>query len=846
MQVGNRRAGRACLLALWLGTYVAGAQESARNPLLHSFTAGKAAVEDGMYDLAATQLNLFIDKAPKRHKDLLEARILMGRVLFGQRRYKAMVRSLNSARKSFNRTPQEGSVVFWLAAGEYQLKEFGAALKRLDGFEKQYAASPYVLQVDSLRARCYLGMGENEEAFRVFECFEKSHAKSPQGPINMLAWAKALMAAGKKEKAVELLLCLIILPAENREGQEAKYWYAQALIEDKELAKAEMMLMSLADQEKVRRDIHVEAWFSLARVREQQGRLPEAEKALGEGIKRAHDKRLKEAGDIMRGQLLLKMKKLDEGAKVLKSFISGHLKDPRARFLQLELAGALLDNAKNDKAIAEYQNFLESFSDKPGQAQALFGKAWGIYNLGRHSEAADFFMKAHDMFATPEGKERSLCKVGDSYFAGEQYKKALATYEQFLKVYPESRLGPQVMSQMAESLAYAGDVAAAEHKFLELVEKHPQSQPAEGALLRVAELKGKDGQLGEALAAYNRAMTTYTNGLAMDRALYGRGVTFYRMFLFEQALKDFEMVVNNYSAGEYGEHAYYWCSKCNHMMFDDDKALLLARNFVDRYSESKLAPNVLFWLGEQSYNSSEYKDAEIYFQRVVAEYPKHELADDAVLWAGLSAFYQKEYLRAVEHFTALAQSYKESSHLVVARFSQGDALAELGQYPRAILVFDEIIKNYGDHELIHRVYLRKGDCQFTLGANDRTRHEEAMVCYKKVADDEKADLSLVLEAQYKMGRCLMKMQQPGDAYKQYYMKVVIPYFEAREKGRALDLDAQKWFTRAAFAATDIMISKGKWHEAVKMLKRVIEADVPEKSDAGEKIEQIRDEHWWLF
>jgi hypothetical protein len=115
-----------------------------------------------------------------------------------------------------------------------------------------------------------------------------------------------------------------------------------------------------------------------------------------------------------------------------------------------------------------------------------------------------------------------------------------------------------------------------------------------------------------------------------------------------------------------------------------------------------------------------------------------------------------------------------------------------------------------------------------------------------VADGASTRPDLVLQANYKIGRSIQKLERTDDALDQYYTKVILRYFEDREKGVWHDQHAKVWFTRAVFNAADIMEAKGDWRGVVSILQKAIKAGVPAADEARERVNAIKSERWWLF
>jgi len=259
------------------------------------------------------------------------------------------------------------------------------------------------------------------------------------------------------------------------------------------------------------------------------------------------------------------------------------------------------------------------------------------------------------------------------------------------------------------------------------------------------------------------------------------------------------------------------------------------REYPARRPDSAWAPDALFWLGEHAYNRADYETAQTNFLQLAAGFPAHRLADRALFWAGRAALADRRYTRALEIFGQLARQYPQSPHGAEARFAQGDAMSELGEFAGAILAFDEVARDQPDSYLADLAWGRKGDCHFTLADEDPARFEQALGCYQRVLASPKAGPELTLQAEYKIGRCLERMNRPREAFERY-MNVVYAYLENRGVGAV-------WFTRAALAAAALKEREGAWAEAVRVYRRLEEAGGPAAADAREKIQRIRREQW---
>jgi TolA-binding protein len=318
------------------------------------------------------------------------------------------------------------------------------------------------------------------------------------------------------------------------------------------------------------------------------------------------------------------------------------------------------------------------------------------------------------------------------------------------------------------------------------------------------------------------------------------------VYRFGAALDDFKKVSEEFPDADLAEDASYMIGLCYYARRKDTLALSSFLSFITRYPESKLKPEAIFWVGEFQYNRGQYEMAEQAFLLLADSYPAHRLGAEALFRAGRAAAGRKNYVRSIEILGRMIKKYPQSPRVAEARFSQADALSELGRFSEAILVFDEIINQHAGTDLVWPAWGRKGDCQFMLGQEDPKRYEESLASYRVVASQSASSRDLVLQAEYKIGRCYAKLGHMDEALEQYYTKVINRYFEETAKGVWHNEASKVWFTRAARDAADILEARKDWRGAVSLLGKIVDAGMPASEEAKERSERIRTERGWLF
>jgi TolA-binding protein len=803
-------------------------------------TIGRAAYEDGFYDLAqrtfAQAAQLLAAPAPRT-----EARLWQARALLALHRAADARAVLTDCQTEARGGEHEAAWTYLSALAHFEVGQLAEASVLIRDFDTRYPNSPENVRALRLAANVLLKQGQPEPALALFEQVQKKAAQSPEAAENLWQWAEALLALKRADAARGVLEKLVAEKPETPFADQARLRLADLYGQAQQGPQAEQMLKALTARAKARPDLRLTAWNQLARFYESQTNLAAAVQALAQSAALVTDPAAKLRTELLRGKLLFRLGRDDEGAKALRDIVRQPQAGALAAEAQLELADQLLLRKRYEQALAEFQAYVEAFAEPAGQRRALLGKGWCLWHLARYDEAAAAFGKAGDASNSPAGIAEARFKEADSWFAAQQYRRALPLYLTLTNALVSAQ-SAQALYQAGLCQMRLGQAAEAERLFTALTGAQTNGADAARAWLGLALVREDQGRWPQAVAAYDQAAHLTTGTTWQAQALSGRGLLLYRTSHFDAALATFDELLKKVPADRLAEQAFYMRGWCLYLMRREAEALQIARDFIAKYPQSAWAPDVHFWLGEYYFNHAAYADAERQFAGLAQAHPKSELADKALFWAGRAAAAAGQYVHALEHYNRLVKLHPDSPKLAETRFAQGDALSELNKFADAILVFEELIKKFPNSYLANLARGRRGDCAFTLANEDKQRFAEALSDYRAVLDSPTADRDLKWQAEYKVGRCLEKQGKTAEALERY-LAVVYAFLGERAKGRHGD---PLWFTRAAFNAAEIQEKAGDWRKAVQVYQRVVEAGVPAAQEALQRLQRIKLEHWMLF
>lgn len=813
---------------------------------------GRAALEDGAYALARERLSEVLDGAPDRRREC-EAALWLAQVAMAEGKNEEAIGLLKEFGKSVRAAGLAAQFALAEARALAAAERPEEALDALAGFEGKYAGERSVAEAMRVRMEVLAGLGRWKEAqgqAEAIEVYAEEQGATAKGaavkgwadvaPEAWFALAARLADAGKRTEARAVLERVA-----GRIGGDVKWtglaeWrIAELRLAEGVLSPAENWVARLEVMTNWPAAVRSGGFRVAARALALETNATAALAAVERAVDYAEDPQDRLEAQVLQARLLGESGRLEEGAELLRS-VAGRIPDEsRAAELQLQLANWLEQAGQGESAEAEYRAWLEAFDGEALSGAALQGLSRVLAAEGRLEEAADVLGRA--VAVEPEGVSRRALRLEEARLLAECGRHARAV-EEYAAVVSEAPAGSVEAGQArllgAESKLALGLEKEAEIEWLDLSRSRPETAASRAAMARLGKMYEERGALETAMEQYGRLIETCQDPERCAAALMARGLIRYRLGAFQTALDDFGRIRGEFAATLQAPRALFMSGWCLYLLGKDEEALAACEGFLTEFPNSEFAPDVRFWLGENAFNEGNYATAETRFAAMAREYPKSARAADALYWAGRAAAARFDYLAANEHFNALMAGYPDSPRMAETLLAQGDVLSELGQFALAIVAFDEVIGSFPQSPEAMMARGRKGDCQFTLGAEDPGRYEEALMSYRTLADFAGAPFDLSLQARYKIGRCMEKIGTAGTALERYLETMYLYLQEARPAP-----EATVWFTRAAFSAAALQERAADWTAALNTYRRVVEAGVPASAEAKARMGRIRNEHW---
>ncbi len=510
------------------------------------------------------------------------------------------------------------------------------------------------------------------------------------------------------------------------------------------------------------------------------------------------------------------------------------------------VADKLLSINMFEPALGEYNLFLSSFSGSPLENTAQRGRGIALSGIGQHAEAAIAYLKAAELSREVSDKGSNLFSAAEAQKKAGFNRQAIATLASLMGLSPS---GPVVVAAKlleAECMAEL-DPQASYSALIELTEGFPGTREAYAAFFLAARLKVVEDAKAPMPEGQTRAVELYQ--LAAESpdpklkasSLLGIGLVKFHGGDYQDSLAHFESAVAVVGGGEACDQARLMGAEALLMLRRTEEAVSTVRAMLKEASDSKWYREALFWMARRSFNTSDYGQAEQYFGSYAATWPNESKTDNALLFKAQAQFQQKHFQDSIDTVLKLINEYPERGSVVLAQFLHAEALTELLQFDAAILLYDVVIKTATDDPLRASAMARRGDCLFTLGADNAVRYAESIAAYEKVlASSIKQPFDIVLQCEYKIGRSLDKSGRSKEASERYYTNVICQFEQADVAVQvAVDSPTRVWYSRAVFGAAEIFERSEDWAAAVAMLERITKAGFPGAEEAARRIERIK-------
>ena len=763
--------------------------------------------------------------------------------------------------------PADDPFRFWHAYALEAAGQHAAAHKLL---EKPFADTRLAVLAARLAARI-------EAADRRWDAadghFAKAAALLPSNSVerveNAGEWAMSHLSRGDPKGALDVLKREGALDAPGARGDAVRIMAADVFEVLGDVKEARALRTRLVEAgEKTADEPYIYAALALADADWLDGSTNAALAMASNAVARAGKGRLAARAGFNLGFKELAFPSVHEGgAARIGALVRAHPDDPGAGDALLKLGDVRLAAHEGEEALKAYDQFLQAYPAHPQSLHALEGRGLAFNELGRGTEAVGAFARAAQMATNAADRARCQFRQGDALVASGRFAEAadvygevsytnLVEFAQFQRADALSRAGRSKESVDQFRKVMDGGGPHAVEAGLRLAAEAASSGRMETAIdvysRLLGEKAGSDADLldgGEPARANTRPLPPLTKA-QKAKALESRGRANYRAYRFEDAEKDFTAAaqIDSARAGE----MRFFCSLCRYGAGRDEDAYASARALLAETPDSPLRADLLLWLGKFDFAQRNYAAAFASFEDCSTNAHVSTVRRlDALVRAARCMAAQSDYPKVIEIVSrvvkhpaavaAAAQKTPETPVLAEALLLQGEALIDQARFDEAVLVLERASRLPVPDEMRRRAAVLKADGLFARGADNSAYYQKAVDAYRNVQQDADVPPSMRLAVSFKLARALEKMHNYSEASDQYYTNVLMAYVDGVRAGVLFDGNARAFFARAAFNLADAYEASGNRRQAERMLRYVVDAQVPAADAARRRIARLRKE-----
>ena len=202
-------------------------------------------------------------------------------------------------------------------------------------------------------------------------------------------------------------------------------------------------------------------------------------------------------------------------------------------------------------------------------------------------------------------------------------------------------------------------------------------------------------------SAINSALVADLGFEDIPRAYYQIGKSHLKLEYFEDALNQFEIILENYPASVYSKDSLFQKGKIHLNMQRYERAIEDLDKFIEENSHAPQVPEAYYKKGESQFQLKQYKDAKASFDRAWSLDPDLMKNDAELMFHMGEAYYENEdYQTARSIYEILIDRYKNKkfSNLVAIRI--GDFLRAEDKEDDAIKAYEKAIVEYSKELLL--------------------------------------------------------------------------------------------------------------------------------------------------
>jgi TolA-binding protein len=505
--------------------------------------------------------------------------------------------------------------------------------------------------------------------------------------------------------------------------------------------------------------------------------------------------------------------------------------------LNFYIAENLFALGNYERAVSRYNNVDQGNNLFGGQA--LYGKAYCLFNLKKYEPAAAAFSEFIKKFSFDDKIKDAKLRLADCYYGSKNYSAASLIYKELFSAGKSGLDNPFTYYQYAQSLFKGGDANQAIIEFRNLQQKYPQSPYGDKSLYLIGWINFQKNNYNGAVAEYSNVLLVYPSSALRPAVYYAIGDAYYNIGEYDSAIVNYQRVLSQFPSSNYvfdavngiqyafiaqgkpekavslinnfvtrnpksnfADKLFFKRGEIFYSLKQYDKAKISYNEFITSFPQSSLIPDAYYWMGKSSRNLGKDNDAIQYFNKVFEDFPENESAASSVIEMINIYNYRKDYNSSLMVLNKSLNKLAESSRLPELKFMVAETHVNKGEIDEAYDVFADIVQNYNGN-----LFAEKSKIELGLIDLAAKRYDNASVYFKGLSESRNDELGA--KAQFYLGELYADQDK--------YPEAVTSFVRVNTVFSAYD----EWLTRSFLKLGDVYIKMKENTKAAEMFKVVL-------------------------
>lgn len=400
---------------------------------------------------------------------------------------------------------------------------------------------------------------------------------------------------------------------------------------------------------------------------------------------------------------------------------------------------ALFDKGLYEKAVEEFNHFIEAHPDHELTTSAKFYKARSMgkvdsVNIESYYEE---YIRSHpkETFS-----QKLLFELAQRSEEKMQYDQAISFYKRSLNYGMRDKQAAQVNYWIAEDYVSMGNKQQARSRFLHLADSYPESPWASKALYARGRLYLSENKYDSSSVAFELLKERYPNDEITRRIGTALGESYYQQGEYKKAIDAFVNAMP-YLEGDLKSKAVYLIAESHNYLRNFDEASKYYLQYINLEKGTMNERKAHYGLGWVYHKQEIYHWASEEFEKAVKG--DDELARKALYYKAVNDKLGGRYPDAIEAFRRFGDLYETGLWVEEAYYEWAITAFELGEYGESIEVLLSLVRDEAELKWPGKVYTLLGESYFA-----NKEYTRALQAFEAAENSADIDPAVKLQARF--------------------------------------------------------------------------------------------------